>query len=111
MPLISLNESPLPSSKLSMILKDLMDRSIAAISLVLLLPLMCWVAYKVKKSSPAPVFFKQKRHGWECKALKVWKFSSMKLHTEENGDVKQAIHVLPILVACFSVSLSMSCPG
>ena len=89
-PLISLNESPLTSSKVSMILKGVMDRSIAFVSLLILAPLMLWVAYKVKKSSPGPVFFKQDRHGWDGKVIKVWKFRSMKLHTEENGEVKQA---------------------
>lgn len=89
-PLISLNESPLTSSKLSMILKDVMDRSIAAFALIGLSPLMFWVAYKVKISSPGPVFFKQERHGWDGKVIKVWKFRSMKLHAEANGEVKQA---------------------
>ena len=89
-PLISLNESPLTSSKVSMMMKSVMDRTIAAISLVLLSPLMVWTAYKVKKSSPGPVFFKQERHGWDGKIIKVWKFRSMKLHMEENGEVKQA---------------------
>ena len=83
-PLISLNESPLTSSKVSTIMKDVMDRSIAAVRTDwCYLPLMLWVAYKVKKSSPGPVFFKQDRHGWDGKVIKVWKFRSMKLHVEE----------------------------
>ncbi|WP_415906475.1 undecaprenyl-phosphate glucose phosphotransferase [Neptuniibacter sp. QD72_48] len=89
-PLISINESPLTSSRISMVMKELMDRSLAAIGLVLLSPVMIWVAYKVKKSSPGPVFFKQERHGWDGKIIKVWKFRSMKLHVEENGEVTQA---------------------
>ena len=89
-PLISLNESPLTSSKVSTVMKDVMDRSIAALALIGLSPLMLWVAYKVKQSSPGPVFFKQDRHGWDGKVIKVWKFRSMKLHAEENGEVKQA---------------------
>jgi putative colanic acid biosynthesis UDP-glucose lipid carrier transferase len=89
-PLISLNESPLTSSKVSMMMKSAMDRTIAAISLVLLSPLMLWTAYKVKQSSPGPVFFKQDRHGWDGKVIKVWKFRSMKLHIEDDGEVKQA---------------------
>ncbi|WP_415883592.1 undecaprenyl-phosphate glucose phosphotransferase [Neptuniibacter sp. QD34_54] len=89
-PLISINESPLTSSRISMVMKEIMDRSLAAIGLVLLSPIMFWVAYKVKKSSPGPVFFKQDRHGWDGKVIKVWKFRSMKLHAEENGEVKQA---------------------
>jgi putative colanic acid biosynthesis UDP-glucose lipid carrier transferase len=71
-------------------MKDVMDRTIAAIALLVLSPLMLWVAYKVKRSSPGPVFFKQDRHGWDGKVIKVWKFRSMKLHEEANGEVKQA---------------------
>lgn len=89
-PLISINESPLTSSRVSMIMKEVMDRSIAAMALVLLAPVMIWVAYKVKKSSPGPVFFKQDRHGWDGKVIKVWKFRSMKLHIENEGEVTQA---------------------
>ncbi|MDO6592913.1 undecaprenyl-phosphate glucose phosphotransferase [Neptuniibacter sp. 1_MG-2023] len=89
-PLISLNESPLTSSKASMVLKDVMDRTIAAVALCMLAPLMVWVAYKVKRSSPGPVFFKQDRHGWDGKVIQVWKFRSMKLHDEANGEVQQA---------------------
>ena len=89
-PLISINESPLTSSRVSMIMKEIMDRSVAALSLLALSPLMLWVAYKVKKSSPGPVFFKQDRHGWDGKVIKVWKFRSMKMHTEQEGEVTQA---------------------
>ncbi len=89
-PLISINESPLTSSRSSMVIKEVMDRAIAAIALLLLSPVMLWVAYKVKQSSPGPVLFKQDRHGWDGKVIKVWKFRSMKLHKEEGGEVKQA---------------------
>ncbi|MBN3560946.1 undecaprenyl-phosphate glucose phosphotransferase [Aliamphritea spongicola] len=88
MPLISLNESPMTSSKTSIFMKGVMDRSIALISLILLSPVFMAVAIAVKRSSPGPVFFKQERHGWDGKVIKVWKFRSMKLH--EDAEVKQA---------------------
>ena len=89
LPLISLNESPLTGSRVSILLKDVMDRSIAAVGLVLLTPFMIAVAIAVKRSSPGPVFFKQDRHGFDGEVVKVWKFRSMKLH-EDKGEVKQA---------------------
>jgi putative colanic acid biosynthesis UDP-glucose lipid carrier transferase len=36
------------------------------------------------------VFFKQERHGWDGKIIKVWKFRSMKMHVESAGEVTQA---------------------
>lgn len=50
-PIISLNESPLTSSRVSMALKAIMDRSIAAIALLCLSPLLIGVAVAVKRSS------------------------------------------------------------
>lgn len=81
-PLISLNESPLTSSKVAMFLKDMMDKTIAAIALLCLSPVFLAVAIAVKRSSPGPVFFKQDRHGFDGKIVKVWKFRSMKMHTD-----------------------------
>jgi putative colanic acid biosynthesis UDP-glucose lipid carrier transferase len=81
-PLISLNESPLTSSKVAMFLKDMMDKTIAAIALLCLSPVFLAVAIAVKRSSPGPVFFKQDRHGFDGKIVKVWKFRSMKMHND-----------------------------
>lgn len=81
-PIISLNESPLTSSRVSMALKAIMDRSIAAIALLCLSPLLIGVAVAVKRSSPGPVFFKQDRTGFDGTVFKVWKFRSMKLHQD-----------------------------
>ncbi|WP_051559833.1 undecaprenyl-phosphate glucose phosphotransferase [Marinobacterium jannaschii] len=89
-PLISLNESPLSVSKSASLLKDLLDKSLATITLLLISPLMVWVAWKVKKSSPGPIIFRQKRHGWDGRIIEVWKFRSMKLHREAETSVTQA---------------------
>lgn len=80
-PLISLSESPL--SGLQALLKGVMDRSIALVALLLLSPLFLIVASLIKLTSPGPVFFKQKRHGWEGKVINVWKFRSMYLHDDD----------------------------
>jgi len=90
MPLIFLNESPLTSLRSGSLVKDVMDRSLAALSLLLLSPLLIGTAIAVKLSSPGPILFKQERHGWDGKIIKVWKFRSMKLHVENAGSVTQA---------------------
>ena len=88
-PLISLNESPLTSSRVSMKMKSIMDRVVAILALLSLSPLLICVAIAVKRSSPGPVFFKQERTGFDGAVFKVWKFRSMKMHVDEEV-VKQA---------------------
>ena len=90
MPLIFLNESPLTSLRRGSLLKDFMDRSVALLSIVLLSPVFLATALAVKLSSPGPVLFKQERHGWDGKIIKVWKFRSMKMHVEDVREVTQA---------------------
>lgn len=83
-PLISLNESPLTSSRVPIVLKGIMDRVIAVIALVALSPLLAGIAIAVKRSSPGPVFFKQQRHGFDGKIIEIYKFRSMKLHADSD---------------------------
>lgn len=90
MPLIFLNESPLTSLRRGSLIKEMMDRSVALLALLLLSPVFLVTALAVKLSSPGPIFFKQERHGWDGKVIKVWKFRSMKMHVENSGTVTQA---------------------
>jgi len=89
-PLISLNESPLSVSKSASLIKAMLDKSIAVVALIFLSPLMLWVAFKVKQSSPGPIIFRQHRHGWDGRIIEVWKFRSMKTHVEGGDKVTQA---------------------
>ena len=41
-------------------------------------PILLAVAIAVKLDSPGPVFFRQKRHGFNNQLIRVWKFRSMK---------------------------------
>lgn len=88
MPAIHLNESPLTSNPTSAFFKAVMDRSVAALALLMLSPLLAAVAIAVKLSSPGPVIFKQNRHGMNNQVIKVWKFRSMRVHDDKV--VKQA---------------------
>lgn len=81
-PLIALNESPLTSSRVPMIIKGVMDRVLAVTGLLLLSPLLIGIAIAVKRSSPGPVFFKQQRHGFDGKLIEIYKFRSMTLHND-----------------------------
>ena len=88
MPLLSLNESPITVSRVMIRIKHLLDKIIAATMLLTLAPLMITIALVVKITSPGPVLFKQKRHGYDGKEIFIWKFRSMRMHDDK--DVKQA---------------------
>jgi putative colanic acid biosysnthesis UDP-glucose lipid carrier transferase len=90
LPLIFLNESPITSTRTGIFFKALMDRCIAIILLLLLFPLLIGVAIAIKLTSKGPVFFKQDRHGWDGAVFKIWKFRTMFLHDDREGQVTQA---------------------
>lgn len=87
-PAIHLNESPLTSYPAGALMKSAMDRTLALFGLVTLSPLMVAVALAVKLSSPGPILFRQKRHGWNGNVIEVLKFRSMRVH--DDHEVKQA---------------------
>lgn len=87
-PILTLSETPLIGTHL--LLKTVEDRVLSLFMLILVSPIMLTTAILIKLESPGPVFFRQERTGWDGKNFRIWKFRSMKLHTEENDEVKQA---------------------
>lgn len=85
-----LNISSTPMMGANRLIKALEDRVVALIILLLISPLLLVIAAAVKLSSRGPVFFKQKRHGWDGRIINVYKFRTMYLHKEEAGKVTQA---------------------
>jgi len=81
-PAIYLNETPLSSHPASALGKEIFDRSLALIALIILSPVMLAAAIAVKLSSPGPVFFRQPRHGCNGLVILVWKFRSMRQHDD-----------------------------
>ena len=51
---------------------------VAIVALVLLSPIMLVTAIAIKLDSKGPVFFKQKRHGFNNELVEVYKFRSMR---------------------------------
>ena len=73
-------------------LKFIEDKLLALFFLILASPVMLIIALAVKLSSPGPVLFKQMRHGWNGKKIKVYKFRSMRMHKEgPGGALTQAV--------------------
>jgi putative colanic acid biosynthesis UDP-glucose lipid carrier transferase len=85
-----LDLSASPMVGLNRLVKAIEDRVLALFILILISPLMVAIALGVKLSSPGPVLFKQRRHGWDGKPINVYKFRSMVVHCEEDGQVTQA---------------------
>jgi Undecaprenyl-phosphate glucose phosphotransferase len=67
-----------PISDWNLVFKWLFDKIVAIIALVLLSPVMIATAIAIKLDSPGPVFFKQKRHGFNNELIEVYKFRSMR---------------------------------
>lgn len=84
-PILCLSDSPLDG--VSRIVKTLEDYLLASLILLLTTPLLLLISLGVKISSPGPVLFKQKRGGLNGREFLVWKFRTMKVHTEDEGKV------------------------
>ncbi len=66
-------------------IKKVTDILIALLALLLLLPLMLYVALRVKFSSKGPVIFSQERIGYKGKPFRMYKFRSMIQDAEKDG--------------------------
>ncbi|CAG0963420.1 undecaprenyl-phosphate galactose phosphotransferase [Methylophilaceae bacterium] len=87
-PVLTLSETPLIGTKL--LTKSIVDLAMTVLILAAISPILLAVAIAVKLDSPGPVFFRQKRAGWNGKTFRIWKFRSMYVHQEDGGKLKQA---------------------
>lgn len=78
-PVLSVNQPNF--STVDMTTKRIFDVLATGIGLLLISPLMLFIAIGVKFSSPGPIFFGQERIGLDGKKFKMWKFRSMKVNT------------------------------
>ncbi len=58
--------------------KRLQDLVVTLAGLVVAAPVMAIVAVTVRLDSPGPIFFRQRRHGFNNEEILVWKFRSMR---------------------------------
>lgn len=87
-PIISLSDSPLGGVR--WIGKWIEDKVGALLILIMITPLLLVIAIAVKMSSNGPILFRQKRGGLDGREIVVWKFRTMKVHTESKNAVTQA---------------------
>jgi putative colanic acid biosynthesis UDP-glucose lipid carrier transferase len=82
-PVVGLCETPFTGT--NRLVKRLSDLVLASAILVLIAPLLAFIAVGVKLSSPGPVIFKQQRNGLDGEEIVVYKFRSMR--SMDNGSV------------------------
>jgi len=87
-PMIRVYDRPL--SGWSYFIKAAEDRVVAAILLILALPLFVGIALMIKLDSPGPVFFRQSRQGFNSNVFTVWKFRTMHHDRPDEPTVPQA---------------------
>ena len=66
-----------PLTGWSWIFKDILDRSLALLALILMAPLMLFIAITIRISSPGPVLFHQMRVGYGGRQFRMFKFRTM----------------------------------
>ncbi len=80
LPLVGLPPARLPWS--SLLIKRTIDVVGAVIGLVLTAPLFAFIAWKIKRDSPGPVFFRQRRLAMNQREFTALKFRTMKVDTD-----------------------------
>jgi Undecaprenyl-phosphate glucose phosphotransferase len=84
-PVSSLQLRRMPLSRLELMEKRALDLVLASAALLLLTPILVLVGVLIKLDSPGPVFFLQRRFGFNQKPFQIIKFRSMR--TCEDGAV------------------------
>ena len=87
MPVVAMCETPFHGYR--GLIKRLMDVTIAVGALIVLAPLLVGIAVAVKRGSPGPVLFRQRRYGLDGREINVFKFRTMTV-CENGGLVTQA---------------------
>lgn len=86
----SIDLSVTPMDGAARVLKRAEDLLVGGLLFLLILPVCVFIALAIKLTSPGPVLFKQYRTGINGKPFKVYKFRSMVIHSETDGQVTQA---------------------
>ncbi|RZJ00642.1 MAG: exopolysaccharide biosynthesis polyprenyl glycosylphosphotransferase [Brevundimonas sp.] len=72
--------------------KRLQDLVLGLAATVALAPVMAAVALAIRLDSPGPIFFRQRRHGFNHEEIVVWKFRSMKQESADATASRQVTH-------------------
>jgi Undecaprenyl-phosphate glucose phosphotransferase len=80
-PMLDISNSPMAG--MNVVVKWIEDKFLGTLILLLISPLLVAIGILVKLTSPGPVLFKQKRHGWNGEEINILKFRSMYIQNED----------------------------
>jgi exopolysaccharide biosynthesis polyprenyl glycosylphosphotransferase len=87
--------------RLPLLVKRVIDLLIAVPAVVALLPLFTYAAYRIKRESTGPVFFRQERLGMNQRPFTALKFRTMKTDTDQ-GEHRDYIKTIMTAQAALS---------
>jgi putative colanic acid biosynthesis UDP-glucose lipid carrier transferase len=87
LPVVAICETPFCG--LNGVIKRISDIVLASLALVLLAPFMAGIAWAIRRTSPGPILFRQRRYGLEGEEFEVYKFRTM-LVCEDGAEIRQA---------------------
>lgn len=87
MPIVAVCDTPFTG--MNGLIKRSSDFILALLILVMVSPLMLAIMIGVRRSSPGPILFRQRRYGLDGKEITVYKFRSMSV-MQDGSDVPQA---------------------
>jgi Undecaprenyl-phosphate glucose phosphotransferase len=88
-PMSSLQLTRLPLSRFELLQKRLFDLLFAGLALTLLTPLLLAVMLLIKIDSAGPIFFLQRRYGFNQREFRIVKFRTMTT-LDDGGEIRQA---------------------
>ena len=83
-----------PEVSWALMVKNVMDRVISFMLLIVLQPVLLLVAIAVKLTSPGPVLFSQRRAGLHGRAFSMWKFRTMCVDAEAQRDGLESMNLM-----------------
>ncbi|WP_420470030.1 exopolysaccharide biosynthesis polyprenyl glycosylphosphotransferase [Brevundimonas sp. FT23042] len=72
--------------------KRMQDLILGLVALIALAPVMAVIALAIRLDSPGPIFFRQRRHGFNQEEIVVWKFRSMRQEAADATASRQVTH-------------------
>lgn len=78
------------ASAATLLLKHSLDRVAAAVALLLALLPMLWIAWRIRRDSPGPALFLQRRAGRDGRSFDLYKFRTMRTDTDPYGESPQS---------------------
>jgi exopolysaccharide biosynthesis polyprenyl glycosylphosphotransferase len=82
-PLLGLPPARLPQHAL--LAKRTIDLAISVVALLLTAPLFAWIAWRIRRDSRGPIFFRQHRLAMDMREITMLKFRTMKVDADESS--------------------------